>query len=129
MQIRNKFGKKYISEVKRRLKCAGKLRRGYLAVLKGELYNFELDHPDADYTNYTAEFGTPENVAEAYLGELSRRERAAYWFPLAAVLGAVAVSAFLFLFALVMTLRDLNGGYMTQSAAKVISASDSFEYD
>lgn len=130
MQITNKYGKKYISEIRHHLKCSGKLRRGFLEIFKNELYNFELNNPHALYSDYIAAFGTPEAAAEAYLAELSRKERAAYWLPFAAVLGAVFVSAFVFVSVLLIAQQQDRGSYMVESEVCVVSSSDIFgDYD
>lgn len=123
MRLKKQSGRKYLSDVKRRVKCSGKLRRGFLKVLSGELYNFELEHPDAGGSDYIAQFGAPETVAASYLSELSRRERAAYWLPLAAVLGVIFVSVFLLL-SYFLIMQHSDQGYMVEEIASEVSRSD-----
>lgn len=122
MQLKNKSGRKYLSNIRRSLKCSAKLRHGFLKVFKAELCNFELDNPHADYSSYITEFGTPQDVAGAYLAELTRSQRAAYWLPFAALLGIAVISAFILLSALLMS--QSNDGFYVVEISPTVSLSD-----
>lgn len=90
MNINNPSGQKYLSEVRRHLKCTSEAKRRLLATLTPELHNFELEHPDASYADYTAALGEPKAAAQKYLDELSDREVFGYWKH---IIAAVIVAA------------------------------------
>lgn len=75
MKTTNKLSNKYISEVKKNLKCSSKKRKEFLDTLTLEIYNFELEHPHATYVDYVNEFNEPKTTAEEYVKELSKKER------------------------------------------------------
>lgn len=95
MNINNESGQKYLSEVKRHLKCSAATRNQFLETLKPELHNFELETPNASYGDYIAAFGDPKAAAQRYMDELSDREVFGYWKPvmIAVIVAALAILA------------------------------------
>ena len=128
MKTTNKLSNKYISEVKKNLKCSSKKRKEFLDTLTPEIYNFELEHPNATYDDYITEFNTPKTTAEEYMKELSKNERLEYWAPRIGTIIAIIVLAFVFLIALFINQIDGHSGYTGKSQTHEVSFSDISSY-
>lgn len=124
MKTTNKLSNKYISEVKNNLKCSSKKRKEFLDTLIPEIYNFELEYPNATYDDYITEFNTPKTTAEEYMKELSKKERLAYFTPRIGTIIAIIVLAFVFLISLFINQIDGNSGYTGESQTHEASNSE-----
>lgn len=132
MKTTSNLSNKYISEVKKKLKCSAKKRTEFLDTLTPEIYNFELEHPNATYNDYINEFDTPKSTAEEYMKELSDKEKNAYWIPRIGTIVAVVIMAFAFLMVLFISQIDASSGYTDLSQVKEVSGSEfiyAFEND
>ena len=120
---------KYLSAVRRHLKCARKPREGFLRTLRTEVRQYRQEHPQASYEEYVEAFGQPQETAEQYLSDLTRKERFGYWLPLIIALGTVGALLFLYVGALLID-QTINGmGYMIEhleivSPATLVTTSD-----
>lgn len=108
MNINNKSGQKYLSEVKRHLKCTAATRNRFLATLEPELHNFEMEHRDASYTDYLAEFGEPKTAAQKCMDELSDREVFGYWQRIIIAIIAAVLVVLALMICYIITHRDLD---------------------
>ena len=120
---------RYLSAVRRHLKCAPKPRDGFLHTLRAEVKQYEQEHPQASYEEYVEAFGQPQETAEQYLSDLTRKERFGYWLPLVIVLGTVGALLFLYVSALLIDQTISDAGYMIEhlevvSPGELITTSD-----
>ena len=120
---------RYLSAVRRHLKCARKPREGFLHTLRAEVKQYEQEHPQASYEEYVEAFGQPQETAEQYLSDLTRKERFGYWLPLVIVLGTVGALLFLYVSALLIDQTISDAGYMIEhlevvSPGELITTSD-----
>lgn len=132
MNPTNKLSNKYISEVKKNLKCSSKKRKEFLDTLIPEIYNFELEHPNATYDDYITEFNTPKTTAEEYMNELSKKERFAYLVPRIGTVIAVVIAVFALLLALFIVQIHAGSGHMDTSQGNEVSNTEpfyTFEFD
>lgn len=124
MKLKTESGKKYISEVKKNLKCSAKKSAEFLDTLTPEIYNFELEHPNAVYDDYIKRFNKPKVTAEEYMKELSDNEKRAYMIPrIGTVIGVVLV-VFVLLLALFIAQIHADSGYTDVSSVYEVSLSD-----
>lgn len=124
MNPTNKLSIKYISEVKKNLKCSSKKRNEILDTLTPEIYNFELEHPNATYDDYITEFNTPKTTAEEYMKELSKKEKFAYLAPRIGTVIAIIALAFVFLIIVCIIQSEDIPGKVYESPVSEVSESD-----
>lgn len=66
--------KRYYRDIRRQLPSSQKLKSRILSQIEGNILAFLQDHPDADFPAIEAQFGTPEQIAAAYVDELGAPE-------------------------------------------------------
>ena len=64
----------YFREIRSYLPCSAKLKKSILSRLKETVNSYLHDNPDADFAQLEAHFGTPRQIADSYIGELSVTE-------------------------------------------------------
>ena len=67
----NKFIKQYLRKVNKQIHCPSSMKRTFLRQLEDEIFCIYADHDDVDPAMLSQHFGPPEEVAEAFLSNLS----------------------------------------------------------
>ena len=70
----NRDIKRYLREVRSWLPCSNKLKKGILDKILGNVSAFCEEHPEAGYDEIVARFGTPYQIASAYVDEMDTGE-------------------------------------------------------
>lgn len=70
----NEAKKRYLSAVKKNLRCSGKQKKAFLAELNASLTAFLSETPEADEAQLCVAFGAPETVAEDFLSTLDSKD-------------------------------------------------------
>ena len=65
----NKVSKRYIKDIRLFLKLYGKTERTFLRKMKERIQYYQMEHEGCSYEDLVEEFGTPPEVAAAYLNE------------------------------------------------------------
>lgn len=65
---------RYCWDVRSCLPCSGKLKRQILAEIRERVSAYLEQDPDADYKTIAAQFGTPQQIASAYVDEMETPE-------------------------------------------------------
>ena len=60
----------YYRDIKQALSCPSSQKRKLMQDIRGAVSNYLHEHPEADIGTVTAHFGTPQQIADAYLAEL-----------------------------------------------------------
>ena len=68
MEITNKERKHYINQIKKLLFCSSKERKKFLNEFNDNIDDFLKDHPDASIDDLQKNMGTPQEIAEGFLG-------------------------------------------------------------
>lgn len=66
--------RRYLREVKSWLPCGGNLKRTILDKIRGTVMDYLTENPQGDYAALVARFGTPQQIAAAYVDELETPE-------------------------------------------------------
>lgn len=111
MEIKNNFGKIYISNIKKSLKCSAELKKQFLNTLIPELYNFELNNPNATYGDYVNEFGTPKAAAEEYMKELNPKQNNKRYIIIIAALVIILITLSTFFMYIYNAMLEADSGY------------------
>ena len=74
MITQNSTLKKYYRSIRRELQCPGGTKKLILSQLQQNIAAFLEESPNADLAAIHAHFGTPQQIANAYLEELSAPE-------------------------------------------------------
>lgn len=69
MENLSRDAKRYLRQVRGWLPCAGKMKKNVLVEIRGTLAAFCAENPDEDYQSIVARFGTPQQIASAYVDE------------------------------------------------------------
>ena len=64
----------YYREIYRFLPCSGNSKKRILSRLKETINCYLEEHPEADFAQLEAHFGTPRQIADSYISELSVTE-------------------------------------------------------
>ena len=64
----------YYREICRCLPCSGNSKKRILSRLKETINCYLEEHPEADFAQLEAHFGTPRQIADSYISELSVTE-------------------------------------------------------
>ena len=70
----NRDVKRYLREVKRWLPCRRKLKKHIIGEIEHNLAAFAAEVPKGGYDAIVARFGTPQQIASAYVDELETPE-------------------------------------------------------
>ncbi|MBQ7597502.1 MAG: hypothetical protein IJU56_02870 [Clostridia bacterium] len=70
----NEAKKRYLSAVKKNLRCSEKQKKSFLAELEASLNAFLSETPDATEARLGEMFGAPEKVAEDFLTTLDAKD-------------------------------------------------------
>ncbi len=66
--------RRYLREVRSWLPCAGKMKKEVLGKIGGTVGDYLAENPNGDYAALVARFGTPQQIAAAYVDELETPE-------------------------------------------------------
>lgn len=66
--------RRYLREVKSWLPCGGKMKKEIMGKIGGTVGAYLTEHPEGDYGALVARFGTPQQIASAYVDELETPE-------------------------------------------------------
>lgn len=66
--------KKYYKQVKKRLHCSSEEKEQILNVLKGDIDEFLIQNPNADFQDVINHFGEPEIFFKSYIDSLEQNE-------------------------------------------------------
>ena len=74
MKTLNRYSRRYLREVRRRLPCSGKLKHRVIQELETSLVTFQAENPNSDYNALIARFGTPSQIAATYIEDMNTTE-------------------------------------------------------
>lgn len=66
--------RRYLREVRSWLPCAGKMKKEVLGKIGGTVGDYLAENPNGDYAALVARFGTPQQIASAYVDEMETPE-------------------------------------------------------
>ena len=66
--------KQYYRQIKDWLPCGGSLRRRLMGNITATVEGYIADHPQADFAALQAHFGTPQQIATAFVDEMDTQE-------------------------------------------------------
>lgn len=66
--------RRYLREVRSWLPCAGKMKNEVLGKIGGTVGDYLAENPNGDYAALVARFGTPQQIASAYVDEMETPE-------------------------------------------------------
>lgn len=66
--------KRYYRQICSWLPCGGNLKRHMMSNIKYNIEDYLLDNPDADFSAVQAHFGTPQQIATAFVDEMNTEE-------------------------------------------------------
>lgn len=61
--------RRYYGEIRKNLPCRGRRKREFMTKIKSMVDQYLQENPQADVSDVTARFGTPQQIASAYLNE------------------------------------------------------------
>lgn len=64
----------YMGKVRSWLPGSRKLKKGILAQIEATVHEYLTENPGADYTSLVKRFGTPQQIASAYVDEMDTAE-------------------------------------------------------
>ena len=70
MRMHNAQSQRYLREVRSWLPCSRKLKREILEEINNTITQYLSENPGAAYTDFTARFGTPQQIAASYVSEM-----------------------------------------------------------
>lgn len=66
--------KKYYRQIKDWLPCGGPLKRKLMGNITATIEGYIAEHPQADFTDLQTHFGTPQQIATAFVDEMDTQE-------------------------------------------------------
>lgn len=66
--------KKYYRNIRRCLPCGNKLKRQIMDSIKTQVNSYLDESPSVDFTSVQQHFGTPQQIAAAYIDEMTSSE-------------------------------------------------------
>lgn len=130
MSINNKERRKYIRRVKKCLVCSRKDKKRILSDINNSIDELLYDDPQADITQLENVIGSPKEIAEEYLENVSpdffRRKKRL--FNTIKIIGAVVVLLFAVILLLVIrwTEKSSEGCYYEFTLYEEVDGSDAF---
>lgn len=74
MTMGSRAAERYFQQVKSWIPCAGKMKKDVLAQIWDEIGGYLEENPDAGEADLRQRFGTPQQIAVAYVGEVDGSE-------------------------------------------------------
>lgn len=74
MGTRNPGARRYLREVRGRLPCSRRAKSQILNKIKDTIMDYLAQNPDAMYSEITARFGTPQQIAASFVDEMETGE-------------------------------------------------------
>lgn len=74
MDKRDAVLRRYLREVKGWLPCGGKMKKELLGKIGGTVSGYLEENPEGDYAALVCRFGTPQQIASAYVDEIETPE-------------------------------------------------------
>lgn len=72
--MKNRDARRYLRETRGWLPCSLRLKRNILGKIRENISRFLEEDPAADYNAIVARFGTPQQIASAYVDEMGTME-------------------------------------------------------
>ncbi len=70
----NKLTSQYIWRISRRMPIGGSRKRQFLATLRESVIQHLEKNPDSDYAQLEAQFGTPDEIADDFIAQMSSQQ-------------------------------------------------------
>lgn len=70
----NRNARRYLRQVRGWLPCAGKMKRQIMEEIRSSVSHYLEEEPNADYQAIVARFGSPQQIASAYVDEQDTAE-------------------------------------------------------
>ena len=65
----NRNARRYLRQVRTGLPCGGTMKRQIMEKIRSSISRFLEEEPSADYESIVSRFGTPQQIASAYVDE------------------------------------------------------------
>ena len=65
----NRNARRYLRQVRTWLPCSGTMKRQIMEKIRSSISRFLEEEPSADYDSIVSRFGTPQQIASAYVDE------------------------------------------------------------
>lgn len=66
--------KSYYRQIKGWLPCGGRLKKNMMSCITATVEDYIASHPDADFAALQAHFGSPQQIATAFVDEMDTQE-------------------------------------------------------
>ena len=66
--------KEYYQSIYKSLPCSGKQKKRFLQDLKQSVGTYLSENPNVDFSSIVSHFGTPQQITDTYIGEISTPE-------------------------------------------------------
>ena len=117
--------RQYCRRVAKKLPFGGEKRKRYLESLQQDVNGYLSDHPWADAEELARVFGQPEQIAVAFVSEMSyaeinarfRARNRALWIVSGAVALAMLLLAAMIVYMIIRNRQDMNGHLVVTAAA------------
>lgn len=127
----NSAARRYLREIRGWLPCSRKLKRGILEKIGNTITEYLSGNPAASYTELTARFGTPQQIAASYVDEMGsgellrdlRIKRKIMWVLVATAAVLIFLWAGLVVASYVDHTQNMNG-YLVVGEATVIERTE-----
>ena len=70
----NQAVKQYLKEIKKQLPCSASQKKRYMEHITDSVSDYVGQHSDCNFEELCKAFGTPEEIADAYISDLSADE-------------------------------------------------------
>lgn len=65
---------RYLLHARNALPCSGRIKRKIMKRIAHNVHDYLVEDPDANYDKLLNRFGSPESIADAYVGDLESAE-------------------------------------------------------
>lgn len=117
--------KLYFKDVSDKLICDRKQKKYFIECLKTDVKDFIAESPDATLKQIEAVFGTPEVIAQSFMGNIDSTEIKRKLDIKKCIIGAVAVALLIYLAFVVISLIDVHTeahGYLEEGIMMINNA-------
>lgn len=70
----NQAAKQYLKQIKRHLPYSASQKKRYIGDITDSIISYVQEHPDCDFEELSKAFGTPGEIVESYITDLSSGE-------------------------------------------------------
>lgn len=119
MTTKDKQIRQYFRQIQKCIPGGAKGKKQILSNIQQSVENYLLENPDADFNTLQSHFGTPQQVAEAYIENMNADEimgklntkKLVLRIAIGAVIVAILIWAICLIVALNQNEKDVNGYY------------------